>query len=95
VLDLETITLATSEDGITIIQTGESRYIYDQTLSELETTLPGNQFFRVSRSAIIRLSAIDTIHPFFNGTFKIQLHNGATVDVSRRRAKDLRQFVDF
>ena len=55
------------------------------TLSSLARRLNADEFFQVSRSAIIRLDAVKEARPFSDGTGEILLSNGQTMTVARRR----------
>ena len=47
-------------------------------------------FFRVSRSAIVNLHYARELVPWTSGTYRIRLTDGAQLDVSRERARDLK-----
>lgn len=78
-----------SADGLTRVQTAEHHYWMQPSLSELESRLAPESFFRVSRSAIVNLEAISEIVPLPGGQGEIRLTNGLEIEVSRRRFKDL------
>ena len=82
------------EDGITFIYTENERYLSNKYLNYYENKL-NDRFFRTSRNDIIHLDKIRTIHPMFNGTYLIELSNGLKINLSRRRARDLRTIMDF
>jgi two-component system, LytTR family, response regulator len=74
-----------SEGSLTKLQTAESHYWMQPTLSELEGRLDPARFFRVSRSAIVHLDAVGEVVPLPGGHGEIRLRNGARLAVSRRR----------
>ena len=47
-------------------------------------------FFRVSRSAIVNLHYARELVPWTSGTYRIRLTDGAQLDLSRERARDLK-----
>ena len=55
------------------------------TLTSLARRLNADEFFQVSRTAIIRLDAIKEARPFTDGTGEILLANHQTMTVARRR----------
>jgi DNA-binding LytR/AlgR family response regulator len=59
------------------------------TLAALARRLDQQQFFQVSRTAVIRLDAVKEAKPFTDGTGEITLSNGQTMIVARRRWREL------
>jgi len=85
------------EDKVTYINTVDSRrHILDHTLDELERMLDPGQFFRLNRQYIASLSAITSVHHYFNGKLKVyvkpDIESGITV--SRERANPLKKWLD-
>ena len=78
-----------SEGGLTRLHTRERAYVLEPTLSDLETRLDSALFFRLSRAAIVNLDAVTEVRPLVGGTADVVLNNGATLEVSRRRVRDL------
>jgi len=77
-----------AESGLIFIHTKEEKYVTNYTLEELEGRLDPDMFFRAHRSAIINLTKIKEIIPWFAGSHKIRLSTGAEVDLSRSQARD-------
>ncbi len=78
-----------SEGGLTRLHTRERGYVLEPTLSDLEARLDSAVFFRLSRAAIVNLDAVTEVRPLVGGTADVVLNNGATLEVSRRRVRDL------
>lgn len=78
-----------SEDGVTKLASESGQYWMDPTLNDLEQGLDGAVFFRISRAAIVRLSAVAEVHPMPGGSGEVRLKNGERLEVSRRRFRDL------
>jgi two-component system LytT family response regulator len=76
-------------DGITHVLTTTEQLSMQPTLAALARRLDGDQFFQVSRTAIIRLDAVKEAKPFSDGTGEITLANGQTMIVARRRWREL------
>ena len=91
VIPLEEAILFSSETRLTELHTAERRYVVDPTLNELEERLDPGVFFRISRSAIVNLNAVREVLPMIGGVADVVLTNGARLEVSRRRVKDLLQ----
>lgn len=76
-------------DGVTHLLTASEQLSMQPTLVSLARRLDAEQFFQVSRSAIIRLDAVKEAKPFSDGTGEILLANGQTMIVARRRWRAL------
>jgi two-component system LytT family response regulator len=79
-----------SVDGLTRLVTGsgQSHWI-DPSLQDLEERMDSRIFFRISRSAVVNLSAVIELHPLPGGSAEVLLKGGARIEVSRRRTRDL------
>lgn len=78
-----------SRDGISKLFTRQGEYWMDPTLTDLEKRLDPGTFFRVSRSALVQLDAIQEVIPLIGGHGQVKLASGHRLEVSRRRMKDL------
>jgi two-component system LytT family response regulator len=76
-------------EGITHLLTATEQLSMQPTLIALARRLDPNQFFQISRNAIIRLDAVKEAKPFTDGTGEILLANGQTMPVARRRWQSL------
>jgi DNA-binding LytR/AlgR family response regulator len=50
-------------------------------------------FFRISRGDLVNLEAVRELVPWFSGTWRVKLRDGAELDVSRERARDLKALL--
>jgi two-component system LytT family response regulator len=78
-----------SEDGLTRLVADGAHYWMDPALNELEARLVPGRFFRISRAALINLNAVGEVYPMPGGSGEVLLKNGARLEVSRRRFRDL------
>jgi two-component system LytT family response regulator len=78
-----------SEDGLTKLVADSAHFWMDPTLNDLEERLDPARFFRVSRAALVSLSAIAEVHPMPGGSGEVRLKNGERLEVSRRRYRAL------
>ncbi len=78
-----------SEGGLTRVHTRERAYVLEPTLAELEERLDAARFFRLSRGVIVNLDAVTEVRPLVGGTADAALNNGTTLEVSRRRVREL------
>ena len=73
----------------TKLQAEHHHYWMQPTLSELSQRLDPAKFFRSSRSTIVNLDAVREVLPLTGGQAEIMLRDGTTLDVSRRRYREL------
>jgi len=78
-----------SEDGLTKLVAYDGQYWMDPTLNDLEQRLDPKRFFRISRAALVSLSAVAEVHPMPGGSGELRLKNGERLEVSRRRFREL------
>jgi two-component system, LytTR family, response regulator len=83
-----------SEGGLTRLISDAERHWMEPTLNELEQRLDPARFFRVSRAALINLSAVKELHPLPGGSGEVLMKNGQKLEVSRRRFRDLLQALE-
>ena len=86
-----------SEDSMVQVQTtGVKKYFIEQTLDHLEPILNPTSFFRINRKIILKIDAIQKIHPYFNNRLKLDLLPAFKEDVivSRERVKEFKEWVD-
>jgi two-component system, LytTR family, response regulator len=81
------------EDKLTFVHTASERYLCDKTISQLEESLAESGFFRISRGDLVNLEAVRELVPWFSGTWRVKLRDGAELDVSRERARDLKALL--
>jgi DNA-binding LytR/AlgR family response regulator len=93
VLDVDEVDWISTEREEVIVHAGERAYPIRRTLSELEARLDPARFFRAHRSAIVNLDRVQEVIPWFKGTHRLRLTTGAEVDLSRRRARALRELL--
>jgi two-component system LytT family response regulator len=70
--------------------TGE-RHTISYRLKDLEPRLDPSQFVRLSRGALANVDAIKRVSPMPGGTYSVLLVNGQSINVSRIRARVLRE----
>ena len=70
---------------------GEKRYVIRERMQTLEERLDPAKFFRIHRSAIVRLDLIETLIRNPGGDYAVQLKGGVKLKVSRNRFEELEQ----
>jgi DNA-binding LytR/AlgR family response regulator len=79
------------EDKLVFAVTASDRLLIEKTISELEAMLAPGGFLRISRGELVNLETVKELLPWFSGTWRVKLSNGEERDVSRDRAKQLRE----
>jgi two-component system LytT family response regulator len=91
IIPLEEIRYLQAQDDYTGIHTGETSYLKKQTLSFYATHLPPDRFVRVHRSYIVAVGAVSRLEPYGKNTWRILLHDGEKIPVSRSGLKELKR----
>jgi two-component system LytT family response regulator len=79
------------EDKLVFAVTASDRVLIEKTITELEAMLEPAGFLRISRGELVNLETVKELLPWFSGTWRVKLANGEERDVSRDRAKQLRE----
>jgi DNA-binding LytR/AlgR family response regulator len=83
------------EDGFCYVYTATETIISDKYLAYFEHKLASARFFRTSRTDLINLDHIGLIARSFAGTTRIELRDSTIIELSRRRAVELKAIFDF
>lgn len=95
-IDTNDIIYSTVENKTTVIITPEEKYETNYSLSELHEKLDPEIFFRTHKSYILNLNFIESIEPWFNSTYNINLKNSKEiVPVSRNYAKKFKEIMNI
>ena len=89
-VDVAEIRLFEAEGNYARVYFGANRPLILKSLQALEGRLDPARFFRVSRSAIVNLHAIECVETDVDGGLTAALKGGPTVKVSRRQSRRLR-----
>lgn len=65
------------------LHAGKETHYFRETLTGLESQLPGDKFVRISRSVIVNLDRVKELQPKFYGDYLVVLHNGEKLTLSR------------
>lgn len=73
----------------------KNKYIIHYRMEELSSLLNPEEFYRINRSYIVSVNAIDQIHPYFGSRFKLKLNPPVQEDVlvSKNRAPGFRKWL--
>jgi two-component system LytT family response regulator len=75
------------------LHVGDKTHVIRERMQKLEERLDPAQFFRVHRSAIVRLERIDTLLRDAGGDYAVRLKGGTQLSVSRSRIEALEKWV--
>lgn len=73
------------------LHVGERAYVIRERMQTLESGLDPEQFFRIHRSAIVRIDRVETLLRGAGGDYAVRLHGGARLSVSRSRREELEE----
>ena len=73
----------------------DKKPLIQRSLNYLEGVLDEAMFFRINRQQIINLNFIDKVDTWFTGKLLVTLNTGEKVEVSRRRATELRKLFSL
>ena len=79
------------EDKLVFACTATERLLVEKTIGELETHLAPAGFLRINRGELVNLEAVRELIPWFSGTWRVKLSNNEERDVSRERARQLKE----
>lgn len=74
-----------------MIETTERTYEVRKTLKDLEEVLDAERFVRISQSETINLRKVKNFDFSATGTIGVELENGESTFVARRRIKDVKE----
>lgn len=94
-IDFEEVVCIEYEDRITQVYTHSKSYPVNITIDAFEKKMPASLFYRVSRSTIINIHAVQEIVLWFGNRYKIILNTNKEVICSRERSKALKNILKF
>ncbi|SMQ65396.1 two component transcriptional regulator, LytTR family [Bacillus sp. OV166] len=95
IVNISDILYIGTNEGKTVIATGNSKYSVSDTLITFERKLQHSSIIRVHRAYLVNVDAIIEIEPWFNSTYNLIMKDGEKVPVSRTYTKELKQFLGF
>jgi DNA-binding LytR/AlgR family response regulator len=73
VVTAEDISYLRADNKYAVVVTSDTEYLVSSTLKQMQERLDPRTFWRVHRSVVVNVAAIQAIHRGFNGTLEIQL----------------------
>jgi two-component system LytT family response regulator len=84
-----------SEDDYVMVYTHEGRYLKQMTMNYFEDHLDPDEFIRVHRSHIVRISRIVQLEPYDKDTKVLVMESGKKIHASKSGMKRLREVLGF
>jgi len=94
VVNAEDIDWIEAADYYVSLHVGSKTHLLRETMSDLETRLDPERFFRAHRSAIVNIDRVREIHPMFRGDCALVLADGTRVKLSRTRRDDFERLFN-
>jgi two-component system LytT family response regulator len=89
-LDVADIDYVTAEGNYVEVHAAGKAYLVRETLTALEARLGGEDFRRIHRSIIVRLSRVQELATLFRGEYQVTLRDGTRLVAARRHRAALR-----
>lgn len=85
-----------SEESITFGVTLDKRFIIEETLDDLFSTLDQTRFFKINRGQVVAKSSIQKIDPYFNHRVKLTVTNPRDQEfiVSRPKTSEFKDWMN-
>lgn len=72
-----------AEGNYVSLHVGRKAYLFREPISALELQLDPRKFRRVNRSTMVNIDFIEELHPLFRGEYRIVMHLGVELKLSR------------
>ena len=90
-LDTSEIDWIEAEGNYVSIHAAKKSHLLRDTIGSLESQLDPKKFVRIHRSAIVRISSIQELQPWFHGEYRVNLKNGTQLALSRNYRDKLQE----
>lgn len=95
-IEIKDIIYVTVEDKNTVVVSNKGKFETNYTLNDLMDKFDASIFFRSHKSYIINLNYIESIEPWFNSTYNINLKGyKEKIPVSRSYAKSFKEIMNI
>ena len=95
VIPVSEIVYLEAQDDYVMIYTRESKHLKQKTMKYFEAHLPSDEFVRIHRSYIARISEISQMQLYEKESYIVILKNGVKLPVSKTGLPKLKQQLDF
>lgn len=90
-LDTKDIDWIEAEGNYVSVHSAKKSHLLRETISSLESQLDPKKFVRIHRSSIVRLDFIQELQPWFHGEYRVILHDGTQLTLSRNHREKLQE----
>jgi two-component system, LytTR family, response regulator len=80
-----------AEGNYVSVHSAKKSHLLRETISSLESQLDPKKFVRIHRSSIVRIDQIQELQPWFHGEYRIILHDGTQLTLSRNHRDKLQE----
>ncbi len=95
VIPVDTILYLEAQDDYVMIYTRDSKHLKQKTMKFFELRLPDEEFVRIHRSYIVRISEIAQMQLYEKESYIVILKNGVKLPVSKTGLPKLKSKLDF
>lgn len=95
VIPVDNIHYIEAQDDYVMIYTADSRHLKQKTMKFFESRLPGEDFVRIHRSYIVKVSEISQMQLYEKESYIVILKNGTRLPVSKTGLPKLKAQLDF
>lgn len=95
VIPVDKIIYIEAQDDYVMIYTPESKHLKQKTMKFFESHLPGEDFVRIHRSYIVKISEISQMQLYEKESYIVILKNGVKLPVSKTGLPKLKSKLDF
>jgi len=92
-LKVEEIDWIEAEGKYVRIHSGRESYLLREGIGSLELQLDPRKFVRIHRSTIVNLDRVRELQPWFNQEYRVLLHDGTTLMLSRSCRRKLAELL--
>ena len=82
-LRAEEIDWIQAEGNYVRLHQGSHSHLVRETMASIENRLDSQRFFRIHRSSIVNIERVRELQPWFNGEYRVLLHDGTKLTLSR------------
>jgi len=82
-----------SDANYAVLHVGKQAHVVRATLTSLERELDPRRFVRIHRTAIVNVERIARLAPWGHGDYRVFLHDGQELNLSRRYKDRLRSII--
>ena len=79
-----------------LINKNDHRYIIEYSIEEIDSLVDPRHFYRLNRSVVAHISAIDKVYKYLNSRLKVELkpESEKEILISRAKVSDFMKWMD-